>query len=133
MRWKLREMKVEVKNLSKIFYCSNCGLRLQVYRKAMPKYGRILELVSPHKCTKEPIEFDLSPLDMPLPTMEEKDNKFVKKLNELSPPPSLIPKLDLRDRRPPDQVKSSAPESLLTHMKNVLPTTPANDISNEPE
>ena len=121
--------------MGKIFYCSNCGLRLSVYRKAMPKYGRILELVTPHECSEEPIEFDMSPLDSPLPMPGEKDNKFVKKLNELSPP-SLHPasvNFDLRDRRPADQVKSSAPESLLTHLKGMLPTSPAHDISNEPE
>ncbi len=119
--------------MSKIYYCSNCGLRLEVYRKAMPKYGRILELVTPHECTEEPVEFDLTPLDMPLPTPEAKDNKFVKNLNELSPPPSLIPDDGLRDRRSADQVKSTAPDSLLIHMKNALPTTPVHDISNESE
>ena len=124
--------------MSKLFYCSNCGLRLKVYRKALPKYGRILELVTPHECSEEPVEFDLTPLDMPLSVPEDKDNKFVKKLNKLSPrdyskPPLSFDDPILRDRRPADQVKSSAPESLKNYMKNMLPTTPANDISNEPE
>ena len=119
--------------MAKIYYCSNCGMRLEVYRKAMPKYGRILELVTPHECTEEPVEFDLTPLDSPMPVPEEGDNKFVKKLNDLSPPPSLVPNPDdgLKDRRPPDQVKSSAPESLLSRMKGMLPTTPTHNIANE--
>ncbi len=121
--------------MGKIFHCSNCGLRLSIYRKAMPKYGRILELVIPHECSEEPVEFDLSPLDSPTTMPDEKDNKFVKKLNDLSLP-SLRPAsvdLDLRDRRPTDQVKSSAPESLLTHMRGMLPTTPAHDVREKPE
>ena len=120
--------------MSKIFYCANCGLRLDVFRRAMPKYGRILELVTPHECSEEPVEFDLTPIDLPSPPPSEKENKFVKKLNELSPPsPFHNPSLDLRDRRPIEQVKSSAPESLLTHLKGIMPTTPAHDFQDEPE
>ena len=119
--------------MSKIFYCSNCGLRLEVYRKAMPKYGRILELVTPHECSDEPVEFDLSPIDMPTFMPKEKDNKFVKKLNELSPPPSFVLDKELHDRRPTEQVKSSAPKSLLTHLRGMSPTTPAHNPSNKPE
>ena len=119
--------------MSKIFYCSNCGLRLEVYRKAMPKYGRILELVTPHECSDEPVEFDLSPIDMPVFMPKEKDNKFVKKLNELSPPTTFQLNNTLKDRRPTEQVKSSAPESILSHVKNSINTTPTNNTFSEPE
>ena len=119
--------------MSKLYYCANCGKRLSVYRKPMPAYGRILELVIPHECSEEPVEFDLSPIDVPVQAPTETDNKFVKKLNELSPPSFPSQNLDLRDRRPPEQVKSLAPESLLTHVKNALPTSPAHDAIDEPE
>ena len=120
--------------MSKQYFCANCGLRLDVYRRAMPKYGRILELVTPHECSEEPVEFDLTPLDLPTPMPSEKENKFVKKLNELSPPPPFHnPAIDLRDRRPIEQVKSSAPESLLTHLKGMPLTIPAHDFQDEPE
>uniref|UniRef100_A0A6H1ZYD4 Uncharacterized protein n=1 Tax=viral metagenome TaxID=1070528 RepID=A0A6H1ZYD4_9ZZZZ len=99
----------------------------------MPKYGRILELVTPHVCTDEPVEFDLTPIDLPSPMPSEKNNKFVKKLNELSPLRLPNLDLDLKDRRPIEQVKSSAPESLLTHLRGMPLTIPAHDISDEPE
>jgi len=118
--------------MSKLTYCSNCGLRLSVYIKALPNYGRIVNLIPPHECTEEPVEFDLTPLDVPRFQPDEKNNKFVKKLNELA---SKLPNTDsdLRDRRPSDQVKSTAPESLLDNIKDMPNTTPANDISEEPE
>ena len=119
--------------MSKLTYCSNCGMRLNVYKKAIPKYGRIVDLVEPHECTEEPVEFDITPTDTPVFEPSEKDNKFVKKLNELSPLPDLMGSdLNLQDRRSTDQVKSIAPESLLSHVKNMSNTTPASDISNEP-
>ena len=118
--------------MSKLTYCANCGLRLEIYKKALPKYGRIIDLITPHECTKEPVEFDITPLDVPAFQSDEKDNKFVKKLNELTPFPS-DDKLDLRDRRPSDQVKSTAPESLLSNLKGMPNTSPENDISNEPK
>jgi len=119
--------------MSKLTFCSNCGLRLNIYRKALPKYGRIVDLIEPHECTEESVEFDLTPTDVPKFKPSEKGNKFVKKLNELSPPNFPNPNLDLRDRRPSDQVKSTAPESILANIKGMSNTTPANDISNEPE
>ena len=107
-------------------------MRLEVYRKAMPKYGRVLDLVTPHECSDEPVEFDLTPLDIPT-IPPPGDNKFVKKLNELSPPP--LPNLDreLRDRRPTEQVKSSAPESLIAHIKGLPHTAPTHTEIKEPK
>ena len=114
--------------MAKQYFCANCGMRLNVYRKALPKYGRILDLVDPHECTDEPMELDLTPIDIPLPMSDEKDNKFVKKLNKLSPPPSFVPDRDLKDRRPSDQVKSSAPESLLANIKDMRNTIPSGPL-----
>lgn len=116
--------------MSKLTFCSNCGFRLSIYRKALPKYGRIVDLIEPHECSEEPIELDLTPTDVPIYVPEEKDNKFVKKLNELSPVSLPIANLDLRDRRPTDQVKSSAPESILSHVKDMSNTSPANILMN---
>lgn len=118
--------------MSKLTYCANCGLRLKIYKKALPNYGRIIDLIEPHECTEEPVEFDVTPLDVPAFQPGEKDNKFVKKLNGLTPFPSND-KLDLRDRRPSDQVKSTAPDSLLSNLRGMQNTPPANDTSNEPE
>lgn len=119
--------------MSKLTYCANCGLRLTVFKKAIPTYGRIVDLVLPHECTEEPIEFDITPIDVPAFQSDEGNNKFVKKLNNLSP--DRLPNLDsdLRDRRPTEQVKSTAPESLITNLKGMQNTSPANDLTNEPE
>ena len=119
--------------MPKLYYCSNCGLRLYPYRKAVKSLGRIIDLIEPHECTEEPVEFDLAPLDLPTVEPDGEKNKFVKKLNDLSPPSSLNFDKGLRDRRPTEQVKSSAPESLIKHIKGMNPTTPAHDVSNEPK
>jgi len=118
--------------MSKLVFCSNCGKRLEVYRKAIPTHSMIINLVTPHECTEEPIEFDITPLKVPTIQPDEKENKFVKKLNGLSP--SHLPNidLDLRDRRPSDQVKSTAPKSLLSSIKGIQNTQPVNDTSDEP-
>lgn len=120
--------------MSKLTYCSNCGFRLTIHKKALPKYGRIVDLIEPHECSEEPHEFDLAPTNVPTYQPEEKNNKFVKKLNGLSPPSSEFtnfPAIDInfKDRRPADQVKSTAPESLLTHMKDAINTSPAHELT----
>jgi len=122
----------------KVVYCANCGLRLTIIRKALPKYGRIIDLVEPHECLDEPVEFDLTPVEVPAFTTvpEEGKNKFVQKLNKLQPQPS-IPNIDgTEDKRKPEHIKSetssSAPRTLLDSIKVLDNTTPANDISNEP-
>ena len=102
-------------------YCSNCGRKLGTKRKAMPKYGCIVELVDWHECG-ESVEFDISP--NPVPAYTEHD-KFVKKLNELQPPTSLsaLSTEDLRDRRTAEHTKDdidSAPTNLLNRIKSML-------------
>lgn len=119
--------------MSKLTYCANCGLRLNVYRKAIPKYGRIVDLIEPHECSEEPVEFDITPTDIPVFQPSEKDNKFVKKLNELTPPVFPDKALNLQDRRPSDQVKSTAPESLLNFVKDASPTPLANVFTDPDE
>lgn len=129
-------------------YCSNCGLRLTIIRKALPKYGRIINLIEPHECLDEPVEFDLSPVDVPAFTGSSGDDKgkFDQKLNDLNKVPHdlhLRPFRDnghiddLGDRRGAENVKSesssSAPRSLLDGIKSMHHSTPANDIKDEPD
>jgi len=126
----------------KYVYCSNCGLRLAIIRKALPKYGRIIDLIEPHECLDEPVEFDLTPVEvpafvsMPDDLLEEGGNKFVQKLNKLQPQPS-IPNMDSTgDKRKPEHIKSetssTAPRTLLDSIRVLDNTTPANDVRNEP-
>lgn len=99
----------------KVVYCANCGTRLNVQRKAMPKFGRIIDIVEYHECLDEPVELDLTPIDIPTFTEKEGKNKFVQNLNELNPP--TPPVFDLRDRRKDENIKSTAPDSILRNLK----------------
>jgi len=119
--------------VAKPVYCSECGMKLSVTLKALKSYGRIISLVDPHVCADEPIPLDL--------TMEENpsdyggERQFVQKLNDL-PDPVLrgaVSTADLRDRRPPDQVKTTAPVNIIQQMKSMIGTHPEGDISKDPE
>lgn len=115
--------------MAKIVYCSNCGQRLEVTRKALKGYGRIIELIPPHECSEEPQELDLTPIEIP----KKVGGKFVQNLNELRPANlGSVSTMDLRDRRATQDVKSTAPASLLTQVKNLGPSIPERELS-EPE
>jgi hypothetical protein len=121
----------------KVVYCSKCGTRLAITRKALPKYGRIIDIVEYHKCPDEPVEFNLTPINVPAFSVvpKEGDDKFVQNLNRLQPPP--IATEGLKDRRNPENIKtepsSSAPRTLLDNMKAIHNTTPAHDIGDGPK
>jgi len=113
-----------------VVYCARCGKPLPIYRKAMPHYGRILDIVEPHEC-EEMYEIDLGKF-VPPPGKEEvednMDNKFVQKLNDLKP----LPAKAAGDRRPSDQTKkeavtSSAPSGLLDRWNQLQPRGPEDD------
>lgn len=99
--------------MNKFVYCSHCGMKIQVFKKAIRHYGRIINLIEPHECTAESVEFDLEPTEIPV---KEPDGKFVQKLNNLRP--SQVNQSDLRDRRAEPEVKSSAPTSVIQRMKD---------------
>lgn len=116
----------------KTVYCENCGMRLNLTRKAMPKFGRIINLVEHHECSEEVQEFDLTPIDVPISRILEDDenrDKFVQKLNGLSKTTvGAVSTADLRDRRPSEQVKSTAPVTLVDQVGSLQHTTPARDM-----
>lgn len=105
----------------KIVYCSNCGSRLNVYRKALPKFGKIIDIVEFHECGEEVQELDLTPVDIPMFNTTEGKDKFVKKLNELAPRPKLEQVLndDPGDRRDIANVKTTAPGSVIDMFKSL--------------
>ena len=81
-------------------YCSRCGTRLAISRKALPKYGKIINIVEYHECPDEPVEIDLTPVDIPTFVSVPGDldkNTFVQNLNGLLP--STIGTDNLGDRR----------------------------------
>ena len=132
----------------KCVYCSNCGTRLTLTRKALPKYGRIIDLIEPHECPDEPVEFDLTPVDVPAfeVTAEGGKGKFVQNLNILNIPHDIHlgpfqnddGHIDNPgDRRKTEDIKSetssTAPRTLLDNMRGMPGSTPAHDIENEPK
>lgn len=122
----------------KIVYCSNCGTRLQIYRKAMPKFATIIDIVEHHTCPDEPVEFDLKPAEVP--PFVQMDGKFVQKLNDLNPLQKVrsivgeVDSNDLRDRRfeqtEPKQT-TSAPSILQTMLKDLGPSAPAHELNKD--
>ena len=114
----------------KFIYCANCGQRQPLFRKALPAYGRIIDLIEPHECTEEAQEFDLEPLDVPVVVIGE-DNKFVQKLNELPNDPRGV---QLADRRPGrEELKTSAPPSLQGLVDSQPVSEPEGNVDEEPE
>ena len=114
--------------MAKIVYCSNCGQRLEITRKALKGYGRIIDLIPPHECSEEPQELDLTPIEIPT----KAEGKFVRNLDDLKVP--SVSTADLRDRRPSQDIKSTAPASLLKQMKTQTNTLPERElVGGEPE
>lgn len=118
----------------KVVYCSKCGTCLAVTRKALPKYGKIINIINPHECPDEPIELNLTPVEIPsFGAVEEKgENTFVQNLNGLLS--STTGTDNLVDRRKAENVKgesSSAPRMLLDNIESMHNTAPANDIKSD--
>jgi hypothetical protein len=115
--------------MAKVVYCAQCGTRIEVYRKALKGYGRIIEIIEPHECLETPVDLDLTPLEIP---KKSADGEFVQKLDDLRP--ASVSTADLRDRRPSADVKSSAPLGILDQVKAAIPSQPAHDLGKgEPE
>lgn len=123
-------------------HCANCGKPLHLIRKAIPSKGIIVNLVEYHECSETPVPFDLSKLPdvQPFIPVDGKD-KFVKLLNDLkpSPPadlrdirkPSMTGTDDLRDRRFDQDIKTTAPLSVLDQIKAMQNTSPAHELQDD--
>jgi hypothetical protein len=107
--------------MSHFVFCSECGTKLNIYRRALPKYNTIIELVPSHICSEEPVEIDLTINPIPLESIKPV-GKFASKLHKLQPPPKSLPDgiaipTEPGDRRPKDVVKSIAPQGILDAIK----------------
>jgi len=114
-------------------YCANCGAKLVITRKALPKYGRIIDIVEYHECYDNPVEFDLTPNEVPAYSVEpdgEGKDKFAQNLNGLQPSPIIAG--GFKDTRKPEHVKSNsqstAPSSVIDNLKSMHNMSPANDV-----
>jgi len=115
----------------KVVYCANCGKRLNVKRKALPMYGKIIDIVEYHECPDEPYEIDLTPVDIPKFDEVEGRNKFVQNLNNLSPKPegsSPLLSNEPGDKRFEKPATTTAPQSLLDQIKNFSHSTPEHSL-----
>ena len=114
--------------MAKEFFCANCGTRLNLTRKALPKFGRIIDLIEWHECLEEPIELDLTPIDNP-PIINKEKRSFTNNLEVLHSKVTVgtLGTDNFLDRRPSEHVKSTAPQDLLSQLKNSLPSQPEND------
>jgi hypothetical protein len=135
----------------KNFYCANCGKRLSVIRRALPKYSTIVDLVQYHECSAKPLELDINPTeDTKLAGVPAGKDKFVQSLNKLNPisvvgkgpdignsvkRSSMTGTDDLRDRRfdHEEPVKSSAPGTVLSMLKGMQNSIPSRELISEPE
>lgn len=104
----------------KTVYCSHCGLQLHITRRALPKYGRIIDLVDHHICSEDPVKIDWEVSPVPAFAPSSGQDKFVQKLTELDPPKPLTFDSDLKDRRSPEHVKSTAPPSVTDMLKGMI-------------
>lgn len=112
----------------KVVYCSNCGTRLNVVRKALPRYGTVINIVEHHVCHDEPIELDLSPVDIPMFNAGGK-NEFVQSLNDLNPSTKTQPLTEPTDRRDKADIKTTAPESVLGMIQSMENSTPDKELA----
>lgn len=124
----------------KNLYCSQCHLPLKMYRKAMPKYATIVELVEPHTCLDVPAEFNFKPAEpIKYEDLEHKQDrvKFDQKLMDLKPKGfGSVSTADLRDRRfegdAETKTKSSAPGSILSMIDSMANSTPTKSLTDLP-
>lgn len=87
----------------KFVYCSECGKVSHIFRKAMPGYNLVVDMVQPHVCTDEPVQFDPKPDPLAPHIPEDKKGKFAKRLDNMQPMRTAFPleenQKELRDRR----------------------------------
>lgn len=99
----------------KFVYCLKCKMPIEIVRKALPKYSKVIDAIEPHTCQTENAEWQF-PIN-PAPTVTipppNPNDEIVKILNDLD--------AGLSDRRPKDQVRedssNSAPQSILKQIR----------------
>lgn len=132
----------------KYVFCAQCGEKLEVHRKAVPKMQKIFDIIRPHNCGEvtlddmseeaidKIVENDAKPASSKLDKMFE-GFEFIKKLNNLKSKTSPI-NVETRDKRDKETLRkelstSSAPPSLFSHIKSSPNSQPENDVTKEPE
>lgn len=111
--------------MSKFVYCANCGMKLPIFKKAVPNARVVIDMVEKHECLPEPIELDLKPVVRSAMDSPRASGKFSDRLEKLTPPLTFKIPTDeeaedsgeLRDRRF-DKANSTAPGAVIDQVKN---------------
>jgi hypothetical protein len=120
----------------KFVYCANCGKKLAIYRKALPKFATIIDIVEHHECGEEVANLDLNPQQVPTFNQDPSKNRFVSKLDTMNPMETVraavggVDTNTLRDRRfdKEPETKSTAPDGVLDMIKSMSTSEPENPI-----
>ena len=119
-------------------YCSKCGLKLNLTRKAYPKHGIVVDLVDPHECLEIPIEPEVLAKSPRFEVFGEEParlpykGRFDPRGISSGPKPGMLDSEGLKDRRFEVNEKSTAPVSLLKNMGTMRNATPENPLVDEP-
>lgn len=102
-------------------------MKLKMYRKALPKYASIVELVESHTCLTEAIEFDLSPSEVTVYAPKTPVDPL--------PKFGMASTSNLRDRRfePESDIKSIAPDSIRSMIDSMSNSQPSKPLTDMPE
>lgn len=112
--------------MAKQYYCSYCGTKLIVTRKALPNKGYIIELVEPHDCDERNVE-NITDAAKPV----SPDIREMQIMSKVPPPEDEdnFPTPEFRDRRDKKDIKSTAPFNVLTQLDPNRTSSPENQFN----
>ena len=110
----------------KHLYCANCGQELTLIHKALPKQGRTIMVILPHKCLEETANLPFKDInnelityknDSKFTTTPKNDDgfKFAQKLNDLG---TAIP-TQIGDKRLPEDITQNIPLGISKAIKDL--------------
>ena len=108
--------------MPKFVYCANCGMKLPIFKKAVPSSRIVIEMVEQHERPEKPIELDLKPISVPVLDSPRARGMFSDRFEKLTPKSIIEPQEgqedtgELRDRR--FDSKSTAPSSVVEQVKS---------------
>ena len=111
--------------MPKQFFCSTCGIELTHHRRAVPGKGTILDLISPHECEGYAVKSNIDEKPTVLEVIEG-----LKSLSKTTEAVSQDRHSGFRNN-PEDtrkDVRSTAPASLLSSIKDMGHSEPEGDI-----
>ena len=108
--------------MARNYYCSYCGMELEVSAKALKRKGIVLSLIKPHECDEKfasNLEDIKSNIVETIDDIEKSETRLIDHLNG-----------DKRDKK--DIITSIAPVNILQQVKNAANSNPEGSME-EPE